>query len=164
MRLKTTLYFLYIVPGTRQMVTRWSSPEKRNCQLWFKLEKLLKGKWEFSFKIVVSMCEWVLNSPKRRGWEKEKHKKIICRVKMIGLFLWNLLKTSISCLCIFVQVEIINLFFFSLSLVFLINTLEGVNWTDRFDYSKWSVSFFISLWHKTWHRCTTNEAHLLLHF
>jgi hypothetical protein len=28
--------------------------------------KLLRGKWEFSLKIVVSMCEWVLISPKKK--------------------------------------------------------------------------------------------------
>lgn len=47
---------------------------------------------------------------------------------MINLFLRNLLKTAISCLCIFVLVEIIKLFFFFLAdLSVPINTLEGVN-------------------------------------
>lgn len=44
------------------MVTRQSSLEKYNSIIansdFNGVEKLLRGKWEFSFKIAISMCKW----------------------------------------------------------------------------------------------------------
>lgn len=44
---------------------------------------------------------------------------------MISLFLGNLFKIAVSCMCLFALVEIIKLFFQALD--FPINTLEGVH-------------------------------------
>lgn len=105
-------FFLLFGQRSKQMVTRRSSLEKYNSIIansdFSGVEKLLRGKWEFSFKIVVSMCKWVWILQRR----KVSNRKNLAKKKRfrISLFLRKLSK-RVTCnnLHSFLLLKIINI-------------------------------------------------------